>query len=154
MSDTAASTPAVTEEENLSSLSKDSEVFRPSEATKARSLTPDFDALYQKSIDDPQAFWEEQARNLEWFEPWTQAMEWQPSPPSVKWFVNAKCNITVSALDRHADGARANKTAFLWVGEPDANGNVPERTVTYAQLRDRVAQCANALKGLGVKQGD
>jgi acetyl-CoA synthetase len=160
MSDTAASTPAenstaVTEEENLSSLSKDSEVFRPSEATKARSLTPDFDALYEKSIQDPPAFWEEQARNLEWFEPWTQAMEWQPSPPSLKWFLGAKCNITVNALDRHAKSpTRRNKVAFFWVGEPDANGKVPERALTYCQLTRRVAQCANALKSLGVKTGD
>lgn len=154
MSDTAASTPAVAEEEKLSSLSKVGETFRPTEATKARSLTPDYDALYQKSIQDPAAFWEEQARDLEWFEPWTQAMEWKASPPSLKWFLGAKCNITVNALDRHAKSSRRNKVAFFWIGEPDANGKVAERALTYCQLTRRVAQCANALKKLGVKKGD
>jgi acetyl-CoA synthetase len=152
MSDTA-STPAAESEEKLSSLQKEGEVFRPSEETAARSLTKDYDALYAKSIENPEAFWEEQARELEWFEPWTQAKQWQESPPSVQWFVGAKCNITVNALDRHLKNGRRNKAAFIWVGE-EGDAVVKERVVTYGQLSRRVNQCANALKKLGVKKGD
>jgi acetyl-CoA synthetase len=103
-------------------LQKQGERYLPSEAVKARSLTPDFDALYQRSIQDPPAFWAEQAQELQWFAPWNEVMQWQESPPSVKWFLGAQCNITVNALDRHAKGARRNKVAFLWVSEPDAHG--------------------------------
>lgn len=143
----------VSAEEKLSSLQKQGEIFYPSEATKARSSIQDFDALYQKSIENPEAFWEEQAKELEWFEPWTDVKEWQESPPSLKWFLNAKCNITVNALDRHLKNGRRNKAAFIWVAE-EGEAVVKERVVTYGQLAARVNQCANALKRLGVKQGD
>jgi acetyl-CoA synthetase len=157
MSD-AASNNTSTQNENLSSLQKDGEVFRPSEKALSRSLTPDFEALYEKSVADTPAFWAEQAQELEWFAPWNQILDWQPpvngSAPSVKWFVGAKCNITHNALDRHAQSARRNKAAFIWVSEPDANGHVTERVLTYGQLLRRVNQCANALKNLGVGEGD
>jgi acetyl-CoA synthetase len=153
MSENASVVPP-TAQENLSSLQKQGERYLPSEAVKARSLTPDFDALYERSIQDPPAFWAEQAQQLEWFAPWSEVMQWQQAPPQVKWFLGAQCNITANALDRHARSARRNKVAFLWVSEPDAQGKVQERALTYDQLLRRVNQCANALKQLGVAQGD
>ncbi len=143
-----------TTSQNLSSLQKEGDVFAPSPAVVERAIVKDFDALHAQSIADPVAFWEEQARSLDWFEPWTDAMQWQTDPPHLKWFVDAKFNITANALDRHANSARRNKVAFFWAGEPDANGKVPERAFTYGQLLGRVNQCANALKKLGVQQGD
>lgn len=140
--------------ENLSSLAREGEVFTPSPEVVERALVKDFDALRAQSVADPAAFWAEQAQQLDWFEPWNETLQWQMNPPELKWFVGGKFNITANALDRHARSARRNKVAFFWVGEPDANGNVPERTFTYCQLTRRVNQCANALKRLGVGVGD
>ncbi len=100
--------PQPTSQESLSSLQKQGERYMPSEAVRARSLTPDFDALYNRSIEDPPAFWAEQAQELEWFAAWNDVMQWQESPPQVKWFIGAQCNSTANALDRHANSARRN----------------------------------------------
>ena len=140
-------------DDRLSSLSKEGEIYVPAPEVMQRAHVPDFDALYQQSIVDPPAFWEEHARTLEWFAPWTEARQWQVSPPELKWFVGGQFNITVNALDRHVRSGRRNKAAFIWVGEQNQSGT-PERILTYGQLLRRVNQCANALKRLGVGQGD
>ena len=157
MSDTT-STPVANADSNsaedkLSSLQKEGEIYYPTAETLERAIVKDFDALHAKSIQNPEAFWEEQAQKLEWFEPWSEVLEWKPEVPSLKWFVGAKTNITLNALDRHARSERRNKAAFIWVGE-DGEALVKERVITYGQLLRRVNQCANGLKSLGVKQGD
>ena len=143
---------------DLSSLSAQSEIFHPNEATKQRSLTPDYDALYQRSIDDAPAFWEEQARELEWSAPWSKVLDWTPpengSAPSVKWFVDAQCNLTLNALDRHVNNGLGDRLCFLWVGEAGEGEPLPERRMTYSQVLAEVKRCANALQGIGVKEGD
>src|SRR4028119_638107 len=140
-------------DDKLSSLQKQGESYVPSGAVIERSWTPDLDALHARSIADPQAFWAEQAQQLEWFTPWNEVLQWQESPPTVKWFTGAQCNITVNALDRHVRNGRRNKVALIWAGEP-GEALVKERILTYGQLLRRVNQCANALKRMGVHQGD
>lgn len=107
----------------------------------------DYDALYKRSIENPEAYWEEQARQFEWFRPWSKVLE--VDYPFARWFVGAQCNVTVNCLDRHARGARKNKAALIWLSEDGQ-----ERIFTYAMLHRRVCQAANALKRLGVKKGD
>lgn len=141
-------------DDRLSSLSKQGESFVPSAEVKARALVTDFDALRERASADPQAFWAEQAEQLEWFAPWTEVLQWEVSPPEARWFVGGRFNITVNALDRHVRNGRRNKVALLWVGEPQPDGTVPERALTYDQLLRRVNQCANALQRMGVQQGD
>lgn len=107
-----------------------------------------YSALCEKAKADPAAFWGELAQQeLEWFQPWDQVLDWQP--PSAKWFVNGKINITYNCLDRHLKTWRKNKAALIWEGEPGDS-----RTLTYAQLHREVCQFANVLKQLGVKKGD
>ncbi|HIK34796.1 MULTISPECIES: acetate--CoA ligase [unclassified Thermosynechococcus] len=107
-----------------------------------------YSALWEKAKADPAAFWGELAQQeLEWFQPWDQVLDWQP--PSAKWFVNGKINITYNCLDRHLKTWRKNKAALIWEGEPGDS-----RTFTYAQLHREVCQFANVLKQLGVKKGD
>lgn len=107
-----------------------------------------YSALCEKAKADPAAFWGELAQQeLEWFQPWDQVLDWQP--PSAKWFVNGKINITYNCLDRHLKTWRKNKAALIWEGEPGDS-----RTFTYAQLHREVCQFANVLKQLGVKKGD
>ena len=119
----------------------------PDPAAAAAALVPDYAALYERAAADPEAFWDEVARGLEWARPWERVLEW--NSPYARWFVGAQCNITVNALDRHVHGGRADKLAWLWVGEDGA-----ERRFTYAEVLQLVCQIANALAELGVQRGD
>jgi acetyl-CoA synthetase len=106
-----------------------------------------YDAMYRKSIDQPDEFWAEAASELEWFAPWTKVVEGEMG--YAKWFVGGKLNLAHNCVDRHALSVRKDKIALLWEGEP---GEV--RKITYAELHVLVQQFANALKGLGVVKGD
>jgi len=115
----------------------------PSFAAQANAT----DTLYQSASRDRLAFWAEQARELDWYHPWTQVLEW--TPPHAKWFVGGKLNVSVNCLDRHLAGARRNKAAIVWEGEPG-----DRRTLTYWELAREVGRAANALRRLGVGKGD
>jgi acetyl-CoA synthetase len=135
---------------NMESLLRENRVFPPPAefASKAhiKSLA-DYEAMYQRSIDDPQAFWAEAAGELEWFAPWTQVLSGDIS--HAKWFVDGKLNLSHNCVDRHALGARRDKVALLWEGEA---GEV--RRLTFAELHAQIQRFANVLKGLGVQRGD
>ncbi len=107
----------------------------------------DYDAMYRRSIDDNEAFWAEQARELEWFTEPETVLEW--NVPEAKWFVGGKLNLCHNAVDRHALGSRGEKIALLWEGEP---GEV--RSLTYLELHAEVQRVANVLKHFGVGKGD
>jgi acetyl-CoA synthetase len=77
----------------------------------------EYQALYSKAAADPEAFWAELAeKELHWFKPWDQTLDWQP--PFAKWFVGGKINISYNCLDRHLTTWRRNKAALIWEGEP------------------------------------
>ena len=97
--------------------------------------------------EDLESFWASWARELHWFEPWDQVLEW--TPPYAKWFVGGKLNACYNCIDRHLDGPRRHKTALLWEGEPG-----DRRSYTYQELYHEVARFANVLKELGVEKGD
>ena len=104
--------------------------------------------LYRRAEQDPEAFWGDvAAREIHWFEPWKQVLDWKP--PFAQWFVGAKTNVSYNCLDRHAASHRKNKVAILWEGEP---GEV--RRLTFGELHAQVQRFANVLKGLGVRKGD
>lgn len=105
---------------------------------------------YQKSVENPEAFWDNIAKEFTWQQPWSKTLEWNFAEPNVKWFVGGKFNITENAIDRHL-ASNANKTAFIW--EPNAI-DAANRVITYQQLHDEVCKVANTLKSLGVKNGD
>ncbi len=95
---------------------------------------------------DQTSFWNEQAKKLSWFKPWTKTLEW--NSPFAKWFVGGKINASYNTLDVH-QAERANKPAILWEGEDGTS-----RTITYADLYRDVCKFANVLKSLGIKKGD
>jgi acetyl-CoA synthetase len=136
---------------NMNSLLRENRVFPPPAdfAAKAHIGTfPEFEAMYQRSIDHPEHFWREAAAELDWFTPFTSVLEGEMG--SATWFNGGTLNLCHNAVDRHALGSRAEKIAILWEGEP---GDV-ER-ITFAQLHERVQRTANVLKHtLGVKKGD
>ncbi|MGB9378885.1 MAG: acetate--CoA ligase [Mycobacteriales bacterium] len=105
-------------------------------------------SIYDDAASDRLAWWEEQARRLEWASPWEQVLDWQA--PFAKWFVGGTLNASVNCVDRHVAAGKGDKVAFHWVGEPEGD----TRTITYADLLRDVSKCANALTDLGVRKGD
>ncbi|MEL6809916.1 MAG: acetate--CoA ligase [Bacteroidota bacterium] len=107
--------------------------------------------VYRKSVDSPEVFWEEIAReHFVWRKPWNQVLDWDFTKPEVKWFQGAKLNITENCLDRHLQ-TRGNKTAILF--EPNDPNEAPQH-ISYKQLHARVCEFANVLKDMGVGKGD
>jgi acetyl-CoA synthetase len=110
----------------------------------------EYKTAYKKSIDSPEQFWAEIAKNFTWQKKWDNVLDWNFEEPNIKWFLNAKFNITENAIDRHLPN-KANKTAFIW--EPNSVDS-KHRVITYQNLHDEVCKVANVLKSLGVKKGD
>jgi acetyl-CoA synthetase len=134
----------------IESVSQEQRVFPPPEAFAKAARVPSYDAyaaLYKRSIDDPEGFFAEQAKELRWSKAPTQILEWKP--PFAKWFADGTLNLTDNCLDRHVAGGRADKIALIWEGEP---GEV--RRISYRELLAEVSKFANVLEGLGVAKGD
>ena len=121
--------------------------FPPPEPFRARAHVGDT-TPYERGQRDPEGYWADWARQLEWIRPWTKVLEW--TPPHAKWFLGGKLNASVNCLDRHVRAGRGDKVALIWEGEPE--GEV--RRITYAQLHLEVNKFANVLKSLGVRKGD
>jgi len=102
---------------------------------------------FSRALADPEGFWAEVASDFDWFEPWSQVHT--RTYPNFRWFDGAKVNITANALDRHARGPRANKVAYIALGEDGS-----EKIVTYRQLLRLVSRFANVLRDRGVGVGD
>lgn len=110
----------------------------------------DYQNVYQRSVADPENFWAEVAQDFVWQKKWDSVLEWNFSKPEVKWFVNARLNITENCIDRHLP-AKADQIAIIW--EPN-NPKDTAKKITYQQLHDEVCKTANMLKAQGVKKGD
>ena len=110
----------------------------------------DYEAAYKKSVEDPETFWSDIAKNFLWKKPWTQTLEWNFTEPDIKWFSGGKMNITENCIDRHLDKL-GDKPAIIW--EPN-NPEERVRVVTYNRLHKRVCQFAQVLLNNGVKKGD
>ena len=105
---------------------------------------------YQKSVENPEGFWEEIANEFNWHQKWDKVLDWNFDGPDVKWFLNGKLNITENCLDRHLI-ERADQPAIIW--EPnDPNDEII--TLTYKELHAEVGKFANVLKNNGAKKGD
>src|SRR5687767_5723870 len=133
-------------EQALEALLTENRRFKPADDFRAQANAAD-PGVYDRAATDPEAFWSEWASKLQWFEPWKRVLEWKP--PHAKWFVGGKLNAAYNCLDRHLAGARRNKAALVWEGEPGDT-----RTYTYWDLHREVSKFANVLKSLGVKHGD
>jgi acetyl-CoA synthetase len=120
--------------------------FPPPEAFTRAANAPSPE-IYARAANDYESFWAEAARELEWSTPFTKVLEW--SPPWAKWFSDGALNACVNCVDRHARGARHDKAAIIWEGEPG-----DKRTLTYGDLHREVNRFASVLDGLGVKKGD
>jgi acetyl-CoA synthetase len=135
---------------NITSVLKETRKFAPPEefsaAAHINSLL-EYDKLYQRAKDSPEAFWGEQAKSLHWFRNWDKVLIW--NEPHAQWFVGGKINASYNCLDRHLSGPRRDRPALLWEGEPGDS-----RVLSYQDLHREVCRLANVLKGLGLKSGD
>lgn len=135
----------------IDNVMHESRLFPPAAEFAAKSRIKgleEYQALWDKAAADSPKFWADIAREeLHWFEPFTEALRW--NEPVAEWFVGGKTNASYNCVDKHVAEGRGDRTAIIWEGEPG-----DQRTLTYAQLQTEVCKCANALKSLGIGQGD
>lgn len=122
--------------------------YYPSQSIIKNANIKEYENKYKSSIEEPEAFWEKEAKTLYWYKKWDKILD-KSNPPFFKWFTNAKTNIIHNAIDRHVKTWRKNKLAIIWEGE---NGDV--RTFSYHALNREVCRFGNILKSMGVKKGD
>jgi len=135
-----------TPQETLANLLSEDRTFPPSAAFAAQANVTA--AAYEEAAADRLAFWERQARRLDWSKDWDRVLDWE-NPPFAKWFTGGELNVAANCLDRHVDAGLGDRVAIHFEGEPGDG-----RAVTYAELLDEVKRAANTLTDLGVGAGD
>jgi acetyl-CoA synthetase len=111
-----------------------------------------YQEMYQRSIDDPEGFWTEQAEQfITWFKPWDKVLDWSYDKKDlhIKWFEGGKLNVCYNCIDRHLD-SRGDQVAIIWEGDDPTT----DSKITYRELHEHVSKLANVLKARGVKKGD
>ncbi len=103
--------------------------------------------MHRRSLEDPEGFWAEQARGIEWHHTWDKVLEWDP--PYAKWFVGGELNASYQCVDRHARTWRRSKVAIYWEAE-----DKQVYVMSYSTLFREVNRCASVLRNLGIKKGD
>ncbi|MDB5670062.1 MAG: acs, partial [Alphaproteobacteria bacterium] len=109
----------------------------------------EYQALYRRSLSDPDGFWRDQAERIDWIEPPTRIADWSFDPVDIKWYEDGILNLCHNCVDRHL-AERADSPAFIWEGDEPGTG----RTISYGELYREVVRTANCLKALGARKGD
>jgi len=139
--------------ESIESLAGESTVINPPAWVSERAWIKNMDeykAMYQRSVDDPEAFWAEQAEEyLYWHKKWDTVLEWEFETPRVEWFKGGKTNVAYNCIDRHLTTWRRNKAALIWESDEGRS-----KVYTYQSLYYKVCKFANVLKKHGIKKGD
>jgi acetyl-CoA synthetase len=123
-----------------------------SEKAKAHTFidSAKYDAMYKQSIEQPDVFWGEQAKEfIDWYQPWDTVSKVDMKNSEISWFTGAKLNVSYNCIDRHL-ATKANNTAIIFEGDDPSD----DLKVTYQELHDHVCRLANLLKERGVKKGD
>ncbi|BDW99429.1 acetate--CoA ligase [Maricaulis maris] len=108
-------------------------------------------AMYRQSIEDPDAFWREEAKRIDWIEPFTEISDvsWAKDNLHIRWFADGTLNACANCIDRHLP-ERADDVAIIWEGDDPS----VDARITYGELHEHVCRLANGLKSLGVNKGD
>ncbi|MEQ1484119.1 acetate--CoA ligase [Methyloglobulus sp.] len=123
---------------------------KPEIAATAHINQAEYQALYRRSIEEPEQFWAEQAELfLDWSQPWESVMEYDYPKGHIRWFEGGKLNVSVNCLDRHL-AQRGDQVAIIWEGDNPEH----DQKITYRQLHQQVCKFANVLKAQGVEKGD
>ena len=147
----------MTEQKGMDSLMTEDRTFPPPAALQSNahiSSDEQYKEMWERSINDPDGFWLEQAKRLTWSKEPTKSLEytWDTKARRIEhtWFADGELNVSYNCLDRHLGTPTAQKTAIIWQG--DADGDVQK--FTYEELHREVCKFANVLKSKGVKKGD
>ncbi len=128
-------------------------LFAPSESTVANALIDNsgYQAMYDASIADPDAFWAEHGKRIDWIKPYSQVSDvsYDKADLHISWFGDGTLNAAANCLDRHL-ASRGDQTAIIWEGDDPADS----RHISYAELHEEVCKFANVLKAEGAKKGD
>tara|TARA_Y100000588_G_scaffold71156_2_gene73078 strand:- start:1587 stop:3530 length:1944 start_codon:yes stop_codon:yes gene_type:complete len=109
-----------------------------------------YQEMYARSIDQPEDFWAEQAKTLDWMQRWTKVKDSKfGTDAHIRWFEGGKLNVSVNCIDRHM-ATRGDQTAILWEGDDPANS----KAITFRELHSHVCRMSNVLKAQGVGKGD
>jgi acetyl-CoA synthetase len=110
-----------------------------------------YQAMYQASVADPEAFWSEHGKRIDWMTPFTKVKNtsFEPGNISIKWFEDGRTNVAHNCIDRHLE-TRGDQVAIIWEGD-DPNES---KHITYRQLHSEVGKMANVLRNRGVSKGD
>ncbi|MBL1379212.1 acetate--CoA ligase [Zobellella iuensis] len=110
-----------------------------------------YQAMYRQSIDNPDQFWGEQGKQIDWIKPYTKVKNtsYDPGHISIKWFEDGTLNLSANCIDRHL-ATRADEVAIIWEGDSPEE----DKKVTYRELHEQVCRFANVLKAQGVAKGD
>ena len=112
-------------------------------------MTNAYDLAHKRSLQDPEGFWGDAAKDISWYKTWDKVLD-SSNPPFYRWFSGALCNTCYNAVDRHVENGRADQAAIIY----DSPVTNTVKTYTYAQLKDEVSRLAGVLLGLGVTKGD
>ena len=127
--------------------------FPPSDegASQAHINIQGYEKAYAESLSDPDAFWAEHGKRIDWIQPYTKISDVSYDKPDVhiKWYEDGTLNASANCLDRHLE-TRGDKTAILWEGDDPADA----KHITFNELHAQVCRFANALKARGVNKGD
>ncbi len=144
-------------EKAISSLMTETRTFAPPEHVRKHahvSSVEQYQKMWDRSINDPDGFWLEQAKTLTWFRQPTESLRytWDTAARKIEhtWFADGQINVSYNCLDRHLGTPVAKKTALIWQGEIDS----AVRKYTYEQLHKEVCKFANVLKSKGIRKGD
>jgi acetyl-CoA synthetase len=120
-------------------------------AVRALVQRKQYDQMYGESIEDPEGFWGHIGRRIDWMEDFSRVKDssFAEGDFHIRWYQGGKLNVAGNCLDRHLQ-TRGDKTAIIWEGDDPADST----RISYRELHERVCQCANALKSLGVGKGD
>ena len=122
----------------------------PEAEARAHINNEQYLAMYQRSIDDPEGFWAEQATEfIDWIKPWDKVRDYDYTKGHISWFEGATLNVSYNCLDRHLE-ARGEQTAIIWEGDDPED----DKKISYRELHAEVCKLANVLKSRGVKKGD
>jgi len=124
----------------------------PADFAAKANLTPKkYKEMYAASIADPETFWAEQGKRLDWMTPYTKAknVSWDSSSFNIEWYADGILNVSANCLDRHLE-TRGDKVALIWEGDDPSEA----RSLTYKDLHREVCRFANVMKDHGVKKGD
>ncbi|MGB2079222.1 MAG: acetate--CoA ligase [Vibrio sp.] len=110
-----------------------------------------YHAMYQASVNDPESFWAEHGKIVDWIKPYTQVKNtsFDPGHINIEWFKDGELNISANCIDRHL-ASRGDEVAIIWEGDDPTQ----DEKITYRQLHERVCRFANVLKSQGVNKGD